>query len=280
MGNAEGGCRWLQPKWFSLSEVYLRYRSQFDEPNDDWLDVIAATSDELLGAYLKAKDEAMTTVFGARSKKRLNRVFDAIGFVYPDYCYPTRKQGKKRKTATSATSSVSRSKKVKVLTHRPRRFETADVSKLSERVTPVIEPSRSMPIKAKTNPTKGLKLEKTAEPLKVLSPPCTTELLKPSNMPAAIPSKRRMASVLDTVMDSAKTSTPASTEAPSIEAKDLRETTDANIIHTLAEAGPSETSAEARPLKTTAVTLEKESVFEKFKSPAPKAPVRELEFIV
>jgi hypothetical protein len=78
--------------------VYLkytfRYRSQFDEPNDDWLDVIEATSDELLGAYSKAEDEAMTTAFGAWGKKRLNRVFDVIGFVYPDYCYRTRNQGK------------------------------------------------------------------------------------------------------------------------------------------------------------------------------------------
>jgi hypothetical protein len=37
------------------SLVYLKYtfrfRNQFDEPNDDWLDAIEATSDELLGAY-------------------------------------------------------------------------------------------------------------------------------------------------------------------------------------------------------------------------------------
>jgi hypothetical protein len=71
-------------------------------------------------------------------------VFDVIGFVYPDYCYPTRKQGKKRKAATLATSSVSRSKKVKVLMRRPRHIETADMPKLSEGVVPVIEPSRSM----------------------------------------------------------------------------------------------------------------------------------------
>jgi hypothetical protein len=58
----------------------------------------------------------MATAFDARDKKRLNRVFYVIGFVYPDYCYPTQKQGKKRKAATSATSSVSRSKKVNVLT--------------------------------------------------------------------------------------------------------------------------------------------------------------------
>jgi hypothetical protein len=58
--------------------VYLRYTfqyiSQFDEPNDDWLYAIEATSDELLGAYSKAEDEAMTVAFGARGKRRLNRV--------------------------------------------------------------------------------------------------------------------------------------------------------------------------------------------------------------
>jgi hypothetical protein len=72
--------------------VYLKYtfqfRNQFDQPNDDWLDAIEATSDELLGAYSKVEDEAMTAAFGARGKKRLNRVFDVIGFIYPDYFYP------------------------------------------------------------------------------------------------------------------------------------------------------------------------------------------------
>jgi hypothetical protein len=87
--------------------VYLRYtfwyRSQFDEPNDDWLDAIEATNDEMLGAYTKVEDEAMTVAFGARGKRRLNRVFDVIGFVYPDYCFLARKQGGKRKIATSTS---------------------------------------------------------------------------------------------------------------------------------------------------------------------------------
>jgi hypothetical protein len=81
--------------------IYLKYtfkyRSQFDEPKDDWLDATDATSNELLGAYSRAKDDAMTMAFGGRGKKMLNRVFDAIGFVYPDYCYPSQKQGKKKK---------------------------------------------------------------------------------------------------------------------------------------------------------------------------------------
>jgi hypothetical protein len=75
----------------------FRFRNQFDEPNDDWLDAIEVTSDEILGAYSKAEYEAMTTAFGARGKKRLNRVFDVIEFVYPNYCYPIQKQGRNRK---------------------------------------------------------------------------------------------------------------------------------------------------------------------------------------
>jgi hypothetical protein len=68
----------------------FRYRENFDEPNDDWLKCIEATSDELLGAYTRAEDDALSSAFEGRSKKRLNRVFDAIGFIYPDYCYPLR----------------------------------------------------------------------------------------------------------------------------------------------------------------------------------------------
>jgi hypothetical protein len=50
----------------------------------------------------------------------MNRVFDAIDFVYPDYRYPLRGQGKKRKaTALAAPAEpVPKGKKMKVLTHR------------------------------------------------------------------------------------------------------------------------------------------------------------------
>jgi hypothetical protein len=81
----------------------FRFGDKFVEPNNDWLKCIKATSDELLGAYSKAEDNALSAAFGGRGKKRLNRVFDAIGFVYPDYRYPLRGQGKKRKAATSTT---------------------------------------------------------------------------------------------------------------------------------------------------------------------------------
>jgi hypothetical protein len=82
-GSSEGGL--VQLKYT------FRYRERFDEPNEDWLKCIGATSDELLGAYTRAEDDALSSAFGGPSKKILNRVFDAIGFIYPDYCYPLQK---------------------------------------------------------------------------------------------------------------------------------------------------------------------------------------------
>ena len=73
------------------------------------------------------EDNVLSTAFGGRGKKRLNRVFDAIGFVYPDYRYPLRGQGKKRKANALAAPAEpvpkAAGKKMKVLTHRPRYIE-------------------------------------------------------------------------------------------------------------------------------------------------------------
>jgi hypothetical protein len=105
----------------------FRFGDQFIEPNDDWLKCVEATSVELLGPYSKAEDNELSAAFGSRKKKRLNRVFDAIGFMYPDYRYPSR--GRKRKSDASAAVSepAPKRKKVKVLTHRPRFIESAIV---------------------------------------------------------------------------------------------------------------------------------------------------------
>jgi hypothetical protein len=117
----------------------FRFRDRFGEPNDDWLKSIEATSDKLLGAYTRAEDDALSLAFGGRGKKRLNRVFDAIGFIYPDYCYPLRRQGKRRKIAASATTTVPKGKKMKVLTHRPRYIETVVVLEFGEGTSSTVE---------------------------------------------------------------------------------------------------------------------------------------------
>jgi hypothetical protein len=81
--------------------VYLkytfRYRDQFDEPNDDWLDRTEATSNKMLGAYTRAKDDAMTLAFGGQGKKRLNRVFICNWFCVPKLLLSLAKAGKEKK---------------------------------------------------------------------------------------------------------------------------------------------------------------------------------------
>jgi hypothetical protein len=106
-GSSQGGLVYLK--------YTFRYRDQFDEPNDDCLNCVEATSDELLGAYTRAEDDVMTLAFGGRGKKRLNRVFDVIGFVYPNYCYPSRKAGKEKKTCCFGHLCYAKGKKIKVL---------------------------------------------------------------------------------------------------------------------------------------------------------------------
>jgi hypothetical protein len=93
----------------------------------------------------------------------LNRVFDVIGFVYPDYCYPLRKQGKKRKAAASAISATLKGKKIKVLTHRPRYIETARVPKLAEGPSSAVRPKFPAPAEATAGSAKELILKTAAE---------------------------------------------------------------------------------------------------------------------
>jgi hypothetical protein len=124
----------------------FRFREKFDEPNDDWLKCIEATSDELLGTYSKAEDDALFAAFRGRDKKRLNRVFDAIGFVCPDYHYPLRRQGKKRKIAASVTTVVPKGMKMKVLTHRPRYIEPVIVPEFGEETSSNTKAKQDAPI--------------------------------------------------------------------------------------------------------------------------------------
>lgn len=129
----------------------FKFGDKFVEPDDDWLKSIENLSDELLGAYSKAKDTALSAAFGGRKKKRLNRVFDAIGFVYPDYRYPIR--GQKRKNTTSAKEEAAtapsepapKRKRIKVLTHRPRYIEPASVPEFAGETSSATEAEK--PIK-------------------------------------------------------------------------------------------------------------------------------------
>jgi hypothetical protein len=184
----------------------------------------------------------MTVAFSARGKRRLNRVFDVIGFVYPDYYFPARRQGGKRKIATSTSSSASKPKRAKVLTRRSKPIGTAEATMLIEsaEATPLaMESAPAMSIKASADPVKEPKSEKTAEQPKVLGPPAAIGLQKLSTTTTATPRKRRMASVLDDVLESMKAPTPTSVEASSEKSEDAREVITASTATALTEARPS-----------------------------------------
>jgi hypothetical protein len=275
----------------------FRYREKFDEQNDDWLKCIEATSDELLGTYTRAEDDALSSAFGARGKKRLNKVFDAIGFIYPDYCYPLRRQGKKRKIASSATTVVPKSKKIKVLTHWPRYIETTVVPEFGEGTSSATEAKQAAPAaqsaegsilvlkvpivgpaKAKDDAAKEPELEKTVMMPKILSPQVEAELPKVTRAPATTPKRRRMASVLHAIVETTRALTPAL----------VKKVAEAATEHTETEAGPSvpaETKLAATEQRAeeespdTGVALEK-SMAKKARSPAPEAPSKGLDYIV
>jgi hypothetical protein len=63
LGGAEGGCCREQSRGLVYLKYTFRYRDQFDEPNDDSLNCVEATSDELLRAYTRVEDDAMTLAF-------------------------------------------------------------------------------------------------------------------------------------------------------------------------------------------------------------------------
>jgi hypothetical protein len=274
----------------------FRFREKFDEPNDDWLKCIESTSDKLLGTYSKAEDDALSVAFGGQGKKRLNMVFDAIGFVYPDYSYPLRK-GKKRKTAASAATAVPKGKKMKVLTHRPRYIETAVVSEFGEGTSSTTEAEQAAPAtrsaegsivepkvptvgptEAKDDSAEEPQVEKTVMMLKILSPPAEAELPNMTKAPATTPKRRRIASVLDAVKETTKALTPAPT----------KEVAEATKVQAEAKAGPSvpiKTKATAPEDKTEQQTSDTgmaagQDKIEKAKSPAPEAPAEDVDYII
>jgi hypothetical protein len=283
----------------------FRFREKFDEPNDDWLKCIEATSDELLGAYSKAEDNALSATFGGRGKKRLNRVFDAIGFVYPDYHYPLRGQGKKIKAVASAiiVEPVPKSKKVKVLTHRPRYIEpvvvpefgvgsssateatqTAPIAQSIEEAIVVPKVPIADPVEAKVDKAKESKIEEIIKVPKILSPPTETKLSKVQKASVATPKRRRMANVLDAVLESTKALSPAPTkeivEAAIAQAEGETGQAEAEATKTQAEAetGPSAPAA-VKPVTPKEKTAEHIAP-EKIETPAPEALIKNVDYII
>jgi hypothetical protein len=286
--SSDGGLVWLK--------YTFRFREKFDEPNDDWLKCIEATSDELLGAYSKAEDNALSAAFEGRGKKRLNRVFDVIGFIYPDYRYPLRGQDKKRKIAASVIPAepAPKSNKVKVLTHRSRYIEptvvpefgagsslaaeatkTAPIAQSTEEATVMPKVPIAESVEAKVGKAEESKIEEIIKVPKILSPPTETKLSKVQKASAATPKRRRMANVLDAVLETTKVLSPATTKKFSeatktqAEAKTGQAETEVAQAQTEAEAGPS-VPIEMEPAEPKEKMTER-IASEKIEAPTPEA---------
>jgi hypothetical protein len=252
----------------------FKYGDKFVEPDDVWLKSIETVSDELLGVYSKAEDTALSAAFGGRKKKRLNRVFDAIGFVYPDYRYPVR--GQKRKNTSSAKETTSaapsesapKRKRVKVLTHRPRYIELATVPEFAGETSsapeakeltllPKIEELAEVPATEKIKESRT----KEAKTLEVLSP-SKIETGKSQKGPTMTQKRKRIVNVLD-VLETIKSSsiTPKKTVETS-EVSTEAFVAEASKQQFETEAGPSEPTKvkplEAEETKITKATLEAE----------------------
>jgi hypothetical protein len=282
----------------------FRFGDQFIEPDDDWLKCIEATSDELLGPYSKAEDNALSAAFGSRKKKRLNRVFDAIGFMYPDYRYPPR--GQKRKSATSGKDVASaapsepapKRKKVKVLTHRPRYIEPGVVPEFGGETSSATKAKDPAPTQKIEEPAAMPKTSsaKLAEPkadnigvegtkiLEITSPSTEVTVLKAQKGLTTTPKRKRMVNVLDALETTKTSSTPRKTaEAPKTQSETRVNVAEAAKSQAETEAGPSEPAKE-KSLEIGEKETEKEATEqilpEKTATPTPEASSEVLDYFV
>jgi hypothetical protein len=286
----------------------FRYEGKFVEPDDDWLKCIEATSDELVGPYSRAEDNALSAAFGNRKKKRLNRVFDAIGFMYPDYRYPSR--GQKRISGTSGMDDASaapsepapKRKKVKILTHRPRYFEPATVPKFggetssateakepaltqkTEELTAMPKASLAKLDELKADNIEEIEVEKI-KTLEVISPSAEVTMPKAQKDVTTTPKRKRMVNVLD-VLETIKTSSftlkkTVEASKTQIEAKLSKAKAAKSQAET--EAGPSEPAKE-KSLEIGEEETKKEAaeqiMSEKTAIPIPEASSESLDYIV
>jgi hypothetical protein len=134
------------------------------------------------------------------------------------------------------------------------------------------------PVEAKGKSAKEPELGELAGLPKILSPLPEPELPKVSKAPAITPKRRRMARVLDVVLESTRASTPAP----------VKEAAATTIIRAKVEAGPSG-PIETGPAETrqsieqgpsgAALVLEEDEP-KKVESPTPEASTKERDFII
>jgi hypothetical protein len=144
-----------------------------------------------------------------------------------------RRAHKKWKIAASVTLAepVPKSKKVKVLTRRPRYIEpvvepdfgagcssaakateTAPIAQSTEDPTVVSKAHTVEPVEDKVDKAEEPKVEEIIKMPKILSPPKEAKLPKVQKASVVTPKRRRMANVLDALLETTKALSPAPTK--------------------------------------------------------------------
>jgi hypothetical protein len=193
---------------------------------------------------------------------------------------------------------------LKVLTHRPRYIEPAVIPEFGEGASSAIKTKEIVPPAQRTEDTavmpklslvglvetkadkdkaEGSKIEEIRKMLEILSPSTEVTVPKAQKGSAATP-KRRMANVLDVVLETEKTLSPAPsrkiTEAskalPGAETKQAE--VEATKIQAETEVGPSE------PTKTEPVVVEEkateQTTSKKVEAPASEASKESADYII
>jgi hypothetical protein len=199
---------------------------------------------------------------------------------------------------------VPKGKKMKVLTYRSRYIEPAVVldfgagsssaaeASQTTSVTQSTEEPTIMPkehtvkaVEDKVDKADELKIKEIIKMPKILSPPTKANLLKEQKASAATPKRRRMANVLDVVLETTKALSPApskkiaQSEAKSQARAETGEAeTEATQVQDEVEAEPSV------PTETEPVAPEEKSAEqiapEKIETPAPEALIGNVDYII
>jgi hypothetical protein len=240
---------------------HFKFKKHFKEPCQEWLDTIEVMFNEILGNYTKKEDQLMTAAFGARPKRRLNRMMDALNFEYPDYERLNKgAEGQKRKRIVSvvgrqAARMVKEDEEIlkrKKLSPEPKAVapKKRKAAAPKQKATDMEEETPSTPSVA--NVEEILKVMNESLPIK-LSPlgPHLTKLLQKTKEPSAMkksagPKKRRIITVTEAIEETPPpalaSKTPAvesatTTEAVPTEAIDAEAATaeDANLESTISD---------------------------------------------
>jgi hypothetical protein len=244
---------------------HYKFKKHFKTPCQEWLDTIDVMCNDILGNYSKKEDQLMTTAFGTRPKRRLNRVLDALNFDYPDYeQLGGDAEGQKRKRIASildkeGTKLAKKDKEIsekRKLSPEPKIAAPKKRKATSPKLTTSAQEEEAPATPSAAEVEEILKV--MTEPLPIKLSPLAPELSKffqkeketSATESPAKPKKRRIIQVADVIHQ-----TPPPTSAskiPFIESTVTAETTATGAETTGAEAIGAATEAEATGAETEA----------------------------